>query len=72
MHYYNCTSCGNKIADKILLYRDEYLRISNNNKMTREEKEKHLTEYCKKVLRIKRYCCSFRINTGVDEADLLV
>lgn len=72
MLYYNCPTCGNKLADKQLIYRNEYNEISRNTKMTEEEKDEYLMDLITNVFKLKRYCCKMRIDKGTDETDVLV
>lgn len=71
MLYYKCPTCKSILADKQILYDQEAERITEDSKLSEEEKDKLLRELPRKLKAI-RYCCMFRLIRSVDDLKVLV
>ena len=70
MLYFKCPTCRTNLANKELIFEEEMNNITNDPKLSKEQKDKLKIELLDK-LQLKRYCCRMRILTYIDNIKII-
>jgi len=71
MLYPVCPTCQLILADKQIPYEKGYEKISNNDKLSKEKKQKEV-EVLLNSLGLIRYCCRMRMISYIDQSKLII
>lgn len=73
MLYIRCPTCNRLLADKMIIYEREIRNITDNPKLTNDEKQ---VEKIKLINSLKippdRYCCRMRLMTYRDLVNIVI
>ena len=71
MLYVTCPSCGFFIGQKISEYEEKKKDICTNPKLTKEDRDKQLSELLLS-LNLRRYCCKMRVMSYCDLVNIII
>lgn len=71
MLYPVCPTCQLILADKQIPYEEGYQKITNNDKLNKNQKQE-LIEKLLNDLGLIRYCCRMRVISFIDQSKLII
>jgi len=70
MLYYKCPTCRTVLANKQIMFEEELKRITNNSKLSDQQKDDEKAKLLDK-LQLTRYCCRMRMLTYIDPSEIV-
>lgn len=70
MLYFRCPSCRDELANKVIVWEKEMVKISNNTKLSKDDKDKQQSDLLDKLF-VENNCCRMRIITYPSRIDIV-